>query len=175
MHEPFSPGHNSRRRVAGQTMDRRNSERSILSAVAEVTEQISKAKLSVRIGDLSLHGCYADSINVFPRGTRVQVSIRHAGSRLLANAKVVYSKPSMGMGLSFEDLSVESGAILQSWIAGVTGETAPAMETESPKQAVEQARHPEQQTLFILINMMMRKGLITSFEGSELLQELQKH
>jgi hypothetical protein len=103
------------------------------------------------------------------------VSIRHAGSRLQAIAKVAYSKPSMGMGLSFEDLPSDSAAILTSWIAGVTGEITPVTETENPIEVLEQAPHPEQQTLFILINMMMRKGLLTSSEGSELLQALQKH
>jgi len=167
-----------RRTLGGQTIDRRNSERSIMSAVAEVTEKTSKTKLAVRIGDLSLHGCYADSLSVFPAGTWVQICIRHAGSQLQAAAKVIYSKTGLGMGLSFEDLSPDKVAMLQMWTSGFPEESeeiAPVAQKETAKKGNEPAPRSEQQTLATLINLLMRKGLVTSTEGTEMLLELRKN
>jgi hypothetical protein len=169
------PSQRHRRTLGGETVDRRNSERSILSAVAEVTEKTSKTKLAVRIGDLSLHGCYADSLSVFPAGTWVQICIRHAGSQLQAAAKVIYSKTGLGMGLSFEDLSPDKVAMLQMWTSGFAEEIVPPIEVEKPKKANEPTPRAEQHTLANLINLLMRKGLVTSTEGTEMLLELRKN
>jgi hypothetical protein len=129
----------------------------------------------VRIGDLSLHGCYADSLTVFPPGTWVQISIRHAGSQLQAAAKVIYSKTGLGMGMSFEDLSPDKVAMLQMWTSGFAEEIAPAAQTEKPQKTNEPTPRSEQQTLANLINALMRKGLLTSTEGTEMLLELRKN
>src|SRR5579859_8165375 len=44
-------------------------------ACAEVLEEGSGARMNTRISDLSLGGCYVDTINPLPDGTSVQVKI----------------------------------------------------------------------------------------------------
>jgi hypothetical protein len=175
MQDPISTGRRSKRSVGGQTEDRRVSNRAVLSAVAEVTEKTSRTKLAVRIGDLSMHGCYADSLTVFPPGTWVQICIRHASSQLQTAARVIYSRSGLGMGLCFEDLNPDKVAILQSWTSGVDQEDAPEMEIQNSNKTVEGAPRAERHTLANLINVLMRKGLLTSTEGTEMLLELRKN
>jgi hypothetical protein len=185
MQDPFSPGRVGRVRSGAKTEERRRSERHPFSAVAEVTEPSSKAGIAVRIADLGLHGCYADSLTVFPIGTVVRLSARHSGRHFETDAKVVYAKTGMGMGLHFEDLSHEMQSILQEWLsASKSGapqkaepgpEPAPAaVANASVQEAFEPRTRKEKVTLSRLIELMMHKGHLTELEGRELLQQLQQ-
>jgi hypothetical protein len=79
------------------------------------------------------------------------------------------------MGLCFEDLNPDKVAILQSWTSGVDQEDAPEMEIQNSNKTVEGAPRAERHTLANLINVLMRKGLLTSTEGTEMLLELRKN
>ena len=46
--------------------ERRMARRYILSASAEVSDVTSGARLAARVGDISITGCYLDSINPLP-------------------------------------------------------------------------------------------------------------
>jgi PilZ domain len=89
------------------------------SAVAEITEPVSTNRLAVHIINISRHGCYSDSIHVFPVGTLVNLSIRHAGLHLETGATVIHSLSGIGMGLNFANLTADMESILQKWIAEV--------------------------------------------------------
>ncbi len=180
MLDPLTSGKQNRARPAAKTEERRRSERHPFSAVADVLEPISKAGVSVRIADLSLNGCYADSLTVFPIGTTVSLSIRHSGRHFETLARVVYAKTGMGMGLSFENLPIEMQSMLREWLSSSQENTATLFETspvgplaqEPPQTQV--ALRKEKLILSRLIELMMHKGQLTEVEGRELLQQLQQ-
>ena len=176
MHDPFAPGQAGKSSPGGKTVERRRTERLSFSAVAEVTEPSSKASIAVRIADLGLIGCYADSLSVFPVGTLIKVSIRHAGRHFQNEAKVVYAKTGMGMGLNFTDLSVETQSILQEWLYGGKAEPAfaPEPDTISAPEPVQPTPRKGKLVLVRLIELMMYKGQLTELEGRELIKELQQ-
>jgi hypothetical protein len=157
-----------------RTEERRRSERQLFSAIAEVLEPISRAAVSARIADLSLDGCYTDSLTIFPVGTKVALSIRHGGRHFEANATVVQAKTGMGMGLSFESLSDGMRSILSEWLSVSKGEIATSIESGNVQRS-EDLKRPDRKlklTLVSLIKLMMYKGQLTELEGRELLERL---
>ena len=96
--------------------ERRRSPRVPLIAHADVTDVSSDTKLSARVSELSLYGCYFDMINPFPFDTAVRVEILHGGKTFKSAGKVIYTQPNMGMGVAFSDVSAENQAILESWV-----------------------------------------------------------
>jgi PilZ domain len=180
MPDPFTSGKLGKSHPTAKTEERRRSERHPFSAVADVLEPISKAGVSVRIADLSLNGCYADSLTVFPIGTTVSLSIRHSGRHFESLARVVYAKTGMGMGLSFENLPAEMQSMLREWLSSSQGNVATLFETSPVGHTAQEPPQPhvtmrkEKLILNRLIELMMYKGQLTELEGRELLQQLQQ-
>jgi hypothetical protein len=153
-------------------IDRRKSERFPFSAVALLIEPRSQARMSVRIADISLRGCYADALNAMPVGTKVSISIEHGSAQIKTGATVTYSLPGMGMGLSFEELAPDMKFILSRWIAEVDGGASSLSETEELTKSNRQEARSERPTLTRLIGLMVQKNLLTKSEGNGLLDEL---
>lgn len=153
--------------------ERRRSERFPFSAVAEVMDRRSGARMPVRIADISRDGCYADALNVFAAGTQVIISIRHANSEFKTTAKVAYALTSMGMGLQFGETAPEMRSVLDGWIAEARGETAtslgPALLNSSDPKTPQRV---DQRVISRLVEILMRKSLLTQTEGTDLLAEL---
>ena len=51
--------------------ERRSSERFPFSAVTEIVDLATSARITARASDISLSGCYIDLLNVLPPGTRM--------------------------------------------------------------------------------------------------------
>jgi hypothetical protein len=69
------------------------------------------------ITELSLYGCYLDSGAPLAPHTRVLVKIFAAdGAYFEAEATVIYSNPSLGMGLVFRQLRPDFLAVLRKWL-----------------------------------------------------------
>lgn len=65
--------------------------------------------------DFSLGGFYMNTQANIPEGARLLVRIPFAdGRQIVANAEVVYSNPSRGVGLRFQSLSDENRALIES-------------------------------------------------------------
>jgi hypothetical protein len=73
----------------------------VLTAEAEALDAHSRARMSARISDISRGGCYVDTFCRFPRNSSVKIRVVRDNQPMVADAKVVYSKFGMGMGLSF--------------------------------------------------------------------------
>jgi len=98
--------------------DRRDSKRVPLIVAVEVVETQSGTRLSARTSDVSLTGCYVDTLNPTPTGTEVRVKLTHNGKELDLLARVVYVSPRLGMGIRFdESISSDQLAILGRWIS----------------------------------------------------------
>lgn len=79
-------------------------------------------RIASRVSELSLHGCYLDMMNPFPKGTMVLVKIAAGEEFFQAKAKVVYSQHNMGAGVGFLEVTPESQAILERWMHGAEQE-----------------------------------------------------
>jgi hypothetical protein len=86
------------------------------SASAEVTRLDTGATEPTQVNELSLYGCYLDTKAPLPRGAKVNIRIHSGGQFFEAPASVVYSQPTLGMGLAFRDLKPAFLAVLQKWL-----------------------------------------------------------
>jgi hypothetical protein len=86
-------------------------------AEAEVTEISSDTKLLAKTSDLSLSGCFLDTMNPSPKGTDVRVRISHESTTFTTIGRVVFVLPNMGMGVVFRSVENDELAILQEWIS----------------------------------------------------------
>jgi hypothetical protein len=92
---------------------------------AEVMETPAGTWLKTRVSDLSLRGCYVDTLHPLPIGTRIRLKIVRNTIILEALATVIYSQPSLGMGVFFAQLSPEQKSILENWLANVVKDGGP--------------------------------------------------
>jgi hypothetical protein len=86
---------------------------------AEVMEAPSGTWLKTRLSDLSLSGCYVDTLHPLPVGARIRLRAVRSKIILEVLATVIYSEPRLGMGVSFTQLSPEQKSILENWLADV--------------------------------------------------------
>jgi hypothetical protein len=94
-------------------------------AAVEVTELHSGTRLSARTSEMGLGGCYVDALNPFAVGTQVNLRISRDQGQFQAKAKVVYSDPSFGMGLSFTEIAPEQRLILENWLEEIVLQLRP--------------------------------------------------
>ena len=104
-----------------QGSERREVPRYPFVASAEQTDIDSGAKLSARVSELSLKGCYLDTLNPFPKGTQIRLVIVHGDSKFTALATVMYSQPNLGMGARFKTVEPEQLEVLRTWLAESNG------------------------------------------------------
>lgn len=96
--------------------ERRRTPRFTFIASAEVSAENGAVRLNTRISDLSLSGCYVDTINALPRGTAVQLKIFTQTQAFETPATVIFSHAHLGMGLAFRDVEPNSLNVLQNWL-----------------------------------------------------------
>ena len=152
--------------------DRRTSERFPFSAVTEVVDLATATRITARVSDISLTGCYLDVINVFGPGTKIQINIRHGSLQFEATGAVVYSLSGMGMGITFNPVSQDMASVLKRWIAEVKGDTAALQAAPEVVNVIQNYPKVERHILGRLIGLMMEKKMLSAYEGTELLKEL---
>lgn len=102
-----------------QSDKRRSVRRCPFVASAEVTDLESGTRLSARISELAVRGCYIDMLNPFPEGTRVTLRILRDEAVFETKAKVAYSQAPSGMGLTFTEMAPAQRLTLEDWLAAV--------------------------------------------------------
>jgi hypothetical protein len=85
-------------------------------ASAELLEDNSGARMSSRISDLSLKGCYVDTVNPLPDGTLVHLRIFTETHAFEAPATVVHSQAFLGMGMKFREVQPKFEEVLRLWL-----------------------------------------------------------
>lgn len=98
------------------TNERRRTIRYPFVASAELIDEESQTQLSVRVTELSLYGCYFDTVNPFPVQTRVLVKIVTRLVFFEAHGTVIYSHQNLGMGVAFQQVHPYFLKILQRWL-----------------------------------------------------------
>jgi hypothetical protein len=84
----------------------------------QYTEVHSESRSKARICDLSLTGCYIDTVNPLPVGTRIRVRLKLRGTSIEVPATVARVEPNMGMGVAFGELTADQTALIEKWLAG---------------------------------------------------------
>jgi hypothetical protein len=162
------------------TGERRRWARYAIMAMARVVEPRSMARVDGRCTDLGAGGCYVDSINPFPTGSSVQISVWQGSRRFESQASVVYSLAGMGMGLVFTEMKPSERATLQAWVrelsCGMETEPGHADPVPAPPAAAPQpspsGASSERAVLMHLIDLLARRRHITAREAEDLLREL---
>ena len=180
-----SNGHNKHDKT--KAAERRGTERHTFTATAEVVELQSGARFSTRTMDLGPGGCFVDTTVPFPVGSKLRVTLQKGISTFRTDGIVVYSQPSLGMGIAFDEQDPEQRIALDKWLADVTGERVAAHETkhETKHESVGEILHskshaakgsshhrsPEWVAMVRLVQLMIGKGMLTEAEGSSVLHD----
>jgi hypothetical protein len=69
-----------------------------------------------RVTELSRYGCYLETSKRWTPGTQVTVKIAKKYRLFEATATVLYSRPTMGMGLVFREVKPVFQTILEDWL-----------------------------------------------------------
>ena len=158
--------------------ERRVSVRFPFTAAAEVSELRSKARVAGRCSDLSIGGCYVDTLSPFPLGSAVRIRMETDNREFEADAVVAYAHPQMGMGLRFTGIKREHEEVLRSWIAELGGEqlaepaVSPAEPEPKPEGGAIDAIENTRLVLNELITLLVRSKIITGNDGVRLLREM---
>ena len=155
-------------------VERRTSERHFFSESGEVLDVGSGTRLKVRVADISLEGCYMDTMNPFPAGTLVRVTINRNGAGFISTGTVRNSQHGMGMGITFAELGAMDKALLSQWISELSSPSSPATKANvvapvEPASSPEEI--PEDQLTRRLIELLRKKGQLTEGEVALLLRD----
>ena len=101
--------------------ERRSVPRYPFVASAQEGDLETGAELAGRVSELSEKGCFIDTLNSFPDGARITLTIYHAGNVFKALGKVVYVLPNMGMGVSFTKVAPQDMQVLLAWLDECAG------------------------------------------------------
>jgi hypothetical protein len=156
--------------------ERRKIPRYAVNADSEVEEPRVQAKINGRMTDLGLGGCYVDAMMTFPVDTVVHMRMMREDLKFEADARVTFSKPGLGMGLMFTELTAAHKRYLTEWVDELSGtERIVAPATKSTALNDEEAGVRSEQTVVQqLITLLMRKAVVTPAEYEELLRAIGK-
>jgi hypothetical protein len=152
-------------------VERREVRRYAFICPAELLDLGGDTRISARTADLSLHGCYIDTLNPFPVGTRVRLQILKNDRRVEFRAEVTSCHMGSGMGLIFEHLTPAQRDTVVSWLEGTSSPAeasfgASASSSASQGAAKQNARFAEK-----LLKILERKGVLTASEAADLLRD----
>jgi PilZ domain len=163
-----------------RTVEKRNERRKIprysVNADSEVEEPKVRAKINGRMTDLGLGGCYVDAMMTFPVDTAVHMRMTREDLHFEADAKVVFAKPGLGMGLMFTDLTAAHKRYLTEWVDELSGtERIVEPSTRStPMDDEELATRSEQTALQQLIKVLLQRDVITQSDFEQVLRAIGK-
>jgi PilZ domain len=175
-HGPKKSSPKSSAQSGAAAADRRNADRHIFTAAAEVIELTSGARFATRTTDLGPGGCFVDTLFPFPVGAKVRVTVRKGQTNFETEGLVVYSQTGLGMGIAFDSLEPHQRDALDKWLAELTGEkhaysTAPAA-VPSMADVIAAGRRTEvSPTVVRLVQLMISKGMLTEAEAASIFHD----
>ena len=154
--------------------ERRRNLRFPFTATVEAVENKSGTKIIGRTSDLSLGGCYVDTLSPFPVGTEAKLRIQRENETFEAQVQVIFSSIGMGMGLAFVSAHPKRFKVFQKWLLELSGQ---GVVDDSPQDVSELAPQDKSQTLknavlSDLIMTLMQKKVLSHDEGKDLLRKL---
>lgn len=91
-----------------ETANRRKTSRHRLNCPVRIREKGVEAALNAVLSDISLDGCYIETLQPFPMGMVLEVTMRLADLEVRAVGSVCSVHPRTGMGVSFTDIDAEN-------------------------------------------------------------------
>lgn len=98
------------------TQQNRRSPKCPLTASVELIDVQTNARFKTRTSDVSVVGCYLDTMSPLPLGTKVRLKISHCDLMITVSGVIAQSQPNMGMGIRFIDISLDDHEILEAWL-----------------------------------------------------------
>ena len=89
------------------------------AARAVIIEPLTRAEHSTRTSDISLNGCYLESVDQFPPKTIVRIRIEQGGQVVETWGLVAHVQEGLGTGIAFFEYPAEGRLAIQGWIADV--------------------------------------------------------
>jgi len=153
--------------------ERRKMKRHAFSATTEVADLATGARLTTRAADLSLQGCYLDSLNPFAIGSQIQVRITWGGAELKCKAVVRDSKPGMGMGVAFTDLDDARRSLIEKWIEQLDPQAQADLAMSSPSENLnsKSLQDARESLALKLIDLLHKKGLLNANDVASLFRD----
>lgn len=97
-------------------VERRSAPRYPLVLAAEVVEMPRGARLNARTSDVSQTGCYIDTLNPVPQGSKIRLRLTHDDEVFEAIGRIVYVSYGLGMGVVFTEVTPEQQQRLERWL-----------------------------------------------------------
>jgi hypothetical protein len=148
--------------------ERRCATRSPFIAPVEMVEMRTGSRVRARTSDLSFQGCYVDTLNPLPVGAAVRLQIHRAGLILDVLANVSSRHVGSGMGLEFEEITEPQKAVLETWLGELGLPPRMVFENPFPPSNVSSS---EGDCAVRLVQVLLRKGLLSQSEATEVLRE----
>ncbi len=97
--------------------ERRRTHRFLFEAPIELTHVPSDSQITAVTGDIGQFGCFVITGSSFSIGSAIKLGITYNGRTFSATGSVMYVIKKQGMGIAFNELSVQSRSVLDQWIA----------------------------------------------------------
>jgi PilZ domain-containing protein len=168
------PKKNGEAGKSSATADRRNTDRHVFTASAEVVELGSGARFTTRTTDLGPGGCFVDTMLPFPVSAKVRVSVSKGQTNFQTGGVVVYSQTGLGMGIAFDTMEPHQREALDLWLTELTGSkhAGAASPTTGASQVAVSGFRPQIPTAVTrLVQLMISKGIVTEAEGASVLYD----
>jgi hypothetical protein len=149
--------------------ERRNGMRAPFIAPIDMVEMRTGSRIQARTSDLSLQGCYVDTLNPLPIGAAVRLQIQRAGQILDVLANVGSRHAGSGMGLVFGEITAAQRAVLDSWL-GEPG-LPPRMLFANAFPPPRQSPPADADCAARLVQVLLRKGVLSQSEAMEVLRD----
>lgn len=98
------------------TENRRRTPRYPFIATAELIEKGVQVALTARVTELSLYGCYVETVDPLAEGAEITIKLYANGKFFEAHAVIVYSQPKRGFGVCFRNVNPHFLTVLRQWL-----------------------------------------------------------
>lgn len=158
-----------------QVSERRSDPRLPFTAGVIAVEPTSQAEMEAHTTDLSVGGCYVDTMSPFPAGTEMHLRLTKNGKSFHSKARVIYCQVGVGMGLLFTEIAPAQRSVLERWFSELRGESP--LEPASPENGNYEstpgvAWSDQRLILEDLVTLLAQKHLLTEEEGEAFLKRL---
>jgi hypothetical protein len=109
--------------MSDQAEERRGATRYAVIMEAQATDLLTRSTFKMRCSDLSLSGCYLDTLNPIETGAPLWVHLEHGQRVFECQAKVAYLVSHLGMGVEFaQPIPDDQLEILTAWLSEAAGQ-----------------------------------------------------
>jgi len=162
-----------------EPVEKRSCPRFPFSHAVEALDLQADTRIMGRLSDISRNGCYVDTINPFAKDAAVTLTVTRDNQSFKTQAKVVYSKAGMGMGLLFTTAEPDQLRILGSWLNELSGgrvdeeESNLFLQRETAKSSDAELRELRK-IVSELVALLNGKNILDDSQAMALLRKLSK-